>query len=137
MTLCWPEHPNAWEPFVTPAQWRFENFTPTLYGRNRPFKSEWSQVPSNKMRQRVCINKVIRWKQHTIYSHHPEQIQGLRKYFRAKTWQINYSDNLRNLRFNRSRILPLAVCLHYPNTHRESFMRRSPRSIILDLPDHL
>ena len=83
LTLCWPEHPLAWQPFVTPSDYVFENYTPTCYASKGVF-SGISQAPEKSAR--LNIKKIILWRQYTISCLHPEQDNNLLKYVKARTW---------------------------------------------------
>ncbi len=85
-TLCWPEHPLAWKQEITPDAYLFENFTPNLYSKSKPFEG-LSRLSNNKASaKRTSIEKVILWRKFTINLSHPEQSKGLLKYFHPRTW---------------------------------------------------
>lgn len=85
-TLCWPEHPLAWELFVPVSRLDFENFTPALYQQNCVFAG--INTTASNAHEQIQLNqeKIVRWRTHTILSKHPEQAAGMMKYFNPRTW---------------------------------------------------
>lgn len=83
-TLCWPEHPLAWDLFVKPSNYLFENYTPTLYQRDHVFKLDWNYIKTSS--EARSIDKLIRWKQYEIECKYPEQSKSALKYLNPKTW---------------------------------------------------
>lgn len=86
LTLCWPEHPLSWKHYLEPANYSFENHTPSLYQKQGVFKNLSSDVKDQANITRANIDKVILWKKYTILCLHPERSKGLAKYFRFRTW---------------------------------------------------
>ena len=86
VSLCWPEHPLAWEQDVVPHQFLFENFTPELYRPGQVFEGLPTEFQSAEVAETVAIEKVNRWRKHMVLSRHPEQAEGMAKYLNWRTW---------------------------------------------------
>lgn len=85
-TLCWPEHPLAWKLFVEPQSAVFENFTPLLYESSQVFTDFASNTQDIDALAQDNINKLISWKQYQLALRHPEQLPGLLKFLKLRTW---------------------------------------------------
>jgi hypothetical protein len=87
-TLCWPEHPLAWNLFIAPNGFSFENYTPSLYQGNNRFANYLVKPKELEIRtqQNQNIQKIISWKEFIISQHHPEQSNSLLKFLSYKTW---------------------------------------------------
>ena len=86
LTLCWPEHPLAWEQQVRQTEYLFENYTPSCYQRSGPFAGISDDWPDLTSAAKANIEKVIRWHEYAILKKHPEQGQRWTKYFYPRTW---------------------------------------------------
>jgi len=86
LTLCWPEHPQAWKYYIEPASSMFENYTPSLYQNKRVFASFKTAAESHAQLVQMNIKKIILWKNYSIYCLYPERTKGIAKYLRLRTW---------------------------------------------------
>jgi len=90
-TLCWPEHPLAWEHSIKPSSFLFENYTPSLYQAKQAFSGLSNDNLSmdnldQYASQLLNIQKVVEWRKHYIIQHHPEQAKSMLKYLNIRTW---------------------------------------------------
>ena len=86
-TLCWPEHPLSWKLYVRPKQYLFENYTRSLY--DDVFSGlglENSEEVKVALIEKQSIEKIIRWKRHSITLRKPEQLVGKSRFLLYKTW---------------------------------------------------
>ncbi|MEM7358804.1 MAG: hypothetical protein AAF431_06895 [Pseudomonadota bacterium] len=85
-TLCWPEHPLAWRPEVTPKEYLFENYTPALYTRAGVFSEESASPFDPDQSVFTSVRKIVRWRRYEISLRHPEQEKNLRRFLNPRTW---------------------------------------------------
>ena len=93
-TLCWPEHPLAWKPYIQANEYLFENYTPSCYSANRPFEGLDPGVPVAEQIAKINIEKIIQWRRYSLACLHPEQSKSLLKYFNPRTWVNKFFNHL-------------------------------------------
>ena len=94
LTLCWPEHPLAWQQEVVPDRFLFENFTPELYAPRQVFEGLPTEYQSEQTAKNLTVEKVTRWQKHMILTRHPEQADGIGKFLNWRTWVNKLTNHL-------------------------------------------
>lgn len=80
-TLCWPACVTCWPRAIEPDEYVFENFSPDLYARNRPFHHIDPEHPDDRD---IRFDKVLAWHRHELSVLHGRSVDtdtALRRIF--------------------------------------------------------